>query len=231
MCGRFAASAGAEELMDFFEIDEKVDGLPEAAYNIAPTDPIAVVIERERDEGPRRLLTPMRWGLVPSWAPDDRGAARLINARLETVADKPSFRKAFASRRCLIPADGYYEWRPVELPNGKTRKQPYFIHPAGGGRLAMAGVYEFWKAPDGSWLVTAAIITTAATDRLGYVHDRMPVVVEPGHWDAWLDPRVTRDADALVSVPVADLDFYPVSDAVNRVANDGPQLCAPVQPE
>ncbi len=217
--------------MDFFEIDEKVDGLPPATYNIAPTDPIAVVVERERDGGVRRLLTPMRWGLVPSWAPDDRGAARLINARLETVADKPSFRKAFATRRCLIPADGYYEWRPVALPNGRTGKQPYFIHPADGGRLAMAGLYEFWKAPEGSWLVTTAIITTAATDRLGDVHDRMPVVVQPGHWDAWLDPGLTSGAEALVSVPVADLDFYPVSDAVNRVANDGPQLCAPVAPE
>lgn len=227
MCGRFAASASADELMEFFEIDEKVDGLPPAAYNIAPTDPIAAVLERERDQGVRRLLTPLRWGLVPSWAPDARGAARLINARLETAADKPSFRKAFASRRCLIPADGYYEWRADSLPSGPARKQPYFIHRGDGGPMVMAGLYEFWKSPDGSWLTTAAIITTQATDQLGYVHDRMPVLVERAQWDAWLDPGLTSGADALVSVPTHGLEFHPVSDAVNRVANDGPQLCAP----
>ncbi|PKQ32777.1 MAG: DUF159 family protein [Actinobacteria bacterium HGW-Actinobacteria-2] len=231
MCGRFAASARVDDLMEFFEIDEKVDGLPPAAYNIAPTDPIAAVLERERDQGVRRLLTPLRWGLVPSWAPDARGAARLINARLETVADKPSFRKAFASRRCLIPADGYYEWRPVSSASGKVRKQPYFIHPADGSPMVMAGLYEFWKAPDGSWLTTAAIITTQATDHLGYLHDRMPVLVERAHWDAWLDPGFTSGADALVSVPIHGLEFHPVSEAVNRVANDGPQLCAPLNAE
>jgi putative SOS response-associated peptidase YedK len=231
MCGRFAASASAEDLMEFFEIDERVEGLPEAAYNIAPTDPIAVILERERAEGVRRLLTPVRWGLVPSWAPDTRGAARLINARLETVAEKPTFRKAFAARRCLIPADGYYEWRPQPSASGKPRKQPYFIHPTGGGRMVMAGLYEFWKAPDGSWLTTAAIITTQATDELGYVHDRMPVLVESTQWDAWLDPGLTSGAEELVSVPVSGLEVYPVSAAVNHVANDGPQLCAPVEVE
>jgi putative SOS response-associated peptidase YedK len=231
MCGRFAASASAEDLIEFFEVDEAAEDLPGPAYNIAPTDPIAAILERRRADGVRRLLTPLRWGLVPSWSSDARGAARLINARLETVAEKPSFRRAFAARRCLIPADGYYEWRPEPTADSKVRKQPYFIHPADGGPLAMAGVYEFWKAPDGSWLATAAIITTAATDQAGQVHDRMPVVVERAHWDAWLDPELTDGAEALVSVPVASLEVYPVSPAVNQVANDGAQLCEPLRPE
>jgi putative SOS response-associated peptidase YedK len=230
MCGRFAASTKTEDLVDFFEIDEVADPLPGPSYNIAPTDPIAAVLQRQRSVGASRQLVELRWGLVPSWAKDSSGAARLINARVETVAEKPSFRKAFASRRCLVPADGYYEWYTLASGAGaKPLKQPYFIRRCGGEPLVMAGLYEHWKRPDGTWLSTATIITTAATDDVGRLHDRMPMVVEPTNWAAWLDPGFDADATGLLAVPSAGLEYFAVSTAVNRVANDGPELLTPVQ--
>lgn len=225
MCGRFAASAAADHLVELFGIDEVASPLPGPSYNIAPTEPIAAVLERQRPDGARRLLVEARWGLVPSWAKDRRGASRLINARVETVADKPSFRKAFAARRCLIPADGYYEW--YAAPGGETsqpKKQPYFIRPTDGSQLAMAGLYEFWRSPLGDWLTTATIITTAATDAFGDLHDRMPMVIQPEDWDAWLDPELVEDATGLLSVAASSLEYYPVSTAVNKVSNDGAEL-------
>ncbi|MCC6495149.1 MAG: SOS response-associated peptidase, partial [Propionibacteriaceae bacterium] len=171
----------------------------------------------------------LRWGLVPSWSKDARGAARLINARVETVGEKPAFRKAFATRRCLLPADGYYEW--YQLPGdqgGKPVKQPYFIRPADGSLFVMAGLYEFWKAPDGAWLTTATVITTSATDEVGHIHDRMPMAVPVENWAAWLDPDFGSDARELLTVPAGVLAYHPVSTAVNKVANDGPQLVEPL---
>lgn len=228
MCGRFAASSSAEELLRFFEIDEADEELPPPAYNIAPTDPIAVVVERQPAAAVRRRLTSMRWGLVPSWSRDARGAARLINARVETVAEKPSFRRALAARRCLVPADGYYEWYASDTQAVRPAKQPYFIRSRSGDPLAMAGLYEFWKAPDGTWLSTATIITSAAVDAVGRLHDRMPMTVPAEHWGDWLDPAGGAEALGLLSVPSAELTFYPVSTAVNNVANDGPQLLAKI---
>lgn len=225
MCGRYAASADADELTELFEIDEVAGPMPRPDYNIAPTDPVPAVMERDRPDGRRRVLAEVRWGLVPSWSKDASGAARLINARVETVAEKPSFRKAFASRRCLLPADGYYEWYPL---TGTKTKQPYFIRPADGGLLVMGGLYEFWKAPDGTWLATATVITTAATDEVGHLHDRMPMIVPKENWAAWLDPGFGSDARALLTVPAPGLTYYPVSTAVNKVANDGPELLAPL---
>lgn len=226
MCGRFAATADAEDLVDFFAIDEVAGPLPAPSYNVAPTDPIAAVVERSSG-GPRSLTT-LRWGLVPSWAKDRRGAARLINARAETVADKPAFRRAFASRRALVPAVGYYEW--YLGADGRT-KQPYFLRPADGGPLVMAGLYEFWKDQDGSWLGTASVITTSATDAVGHLHDRMPLAVPRANWDEWLDPGFGRDALHLLSVPVPEFAYYPVSTAVNHVANNGASLIEPLATE
>ena len=233
MCGRYAASASQELLVETFEIDEVAGPLPAPKFNVAPTDPVPAVLERTRDDGTVRKLVTLRWGLVPSWAGDASGAARMINARVETVAEKPAFRKAFAARRCLLPADGFYEWHVTSRSDARGRpvKQPYFIHPAGGGLLVMAGLYEFWRAPDGSWLPTAAIITTRAGDDLGHIHDRMPMVVPPAAWDAWLDPHRTDDARELLAVPAPDLVAHPVSNLVNRVANDGPELIVPLPPE
>ena len=242
MCGRFVSARERQELIDEFLVErDEVTSDVAADYNVAPTDPIFAVLSRRPRESPEssesspvRELRLVRWGLVPSWAKDPSRGARLINARAETIAVKPSFRSAFARRRCLIPADGYYEWRPLGgREHGRPRKQPYYIHRADGQGMALAGIYEFWRdaaLPDdhpAAWLWTAAIITTQATDHMGWVHDRMPMVVSPVHWDEWLDPA-TGDADSLLKTitPAAsdDLETRPVSTAVNSVANDGPDL-------
>lgn len=238
MCGRFAASASTDVIVEEFAIDDVVDeALP--TWNAAPTDPVAAVVERidkGSDEVVRKLVTP-RWGLVPSWSKDPSTGARMINARSETVATKPAFAKAFASRRCLIPADGFYEWETAASASGKSRpaKLPWFVRPSDGGPLVMAGIYEFWRdrtlGPDAEWLTTCSIITTAATDALGTLHDRMPMVIRRDDWAAWLDPRQTDPEAAwgLLSVDAgADVEVFRVGTAVNSVRNNGPELVAPV---
>ena len=248
-------SARPERLADQFDVVDIFDGLPEADYNVAPTVSVPAVLERAvRDGGPleqagqvRRRLAPLTWGLVPSWAKDRSIGARLINARVETVAEKPAFRKAFAARRCLLPADGFYEWytpdgHGADGPgNGgargkKVKKQPFFLHRRDGGLLVMAGLYEIWRDPaldrddDAAWLRTCTVITTAATDAAGHIHDRMPMVVRPDAVDAWLDPTVT-DADevlGLLQTDAAELEAYAVSTEVNSVQNNGPRLLEPL---
>ena len=236
MCGRFAASASTEDIIETFAIDEVVDE-PLPTFNAAPTDPVPAVVERldkETRQAVRKLVTP-RWGLVPSWAKDARGGARMINARAETVAEKPAFRKAFAARRCLIPADGFYEWTPTTGPTGKPAKQPWFIRTPGEGPFVMAGLYEFWKDPglagEGAWLTTCTIITTQATDALGHIHDRMPMTIARDDWASWLDPHLTDPLaakDLLRVTEPAHLDAYPVATLVNAVRNDGPELIQPL---
>lgn len=235
MCGRFAASASSDELVETFEIDLVVDE-PVLSFNLAPTDPVPAVVARVDAEGAvvRKLVTP-RWGLVPSWSKDASGAARLINARLESVSAKPAFRKAFASRRCLIPADGYYEWYPQLGADGKVTKQPWFIHDATGEPFVMAGLYEFWRDPRPEsatgWLTTCTIITTQAVDAVGHLHERMPVSVPKPHWATWLDPHITDPhvALGLLAAPAPErLAAHEVSRLVNSVRNDGPELVAPL---
>jgi putative SOS response-associated peptidase YedK len=183
----------------------------------------------------RRELRVLRWGLVPSWAKDPKAGSRMINARVETVHEKPAYRRAFAKRRCLLPADGFYEWDPVtDESTGKTRKQPYFIHPGDGEVMALAGLYEYWRNPDvpavddpDAWLVTCTIITTEATDEAGRIHPRMPLALTPEHYDTWLDPthQDTGDLRALLTQPAGGrLETRAVSTAVNNVRNDGPRL-------
>ncbi len=186
-----------------------------------------------------RELRVVRWGLVPSWAKDISIGSRLINARAETVATKPAFRRAFARHRCLLPADGFYEWEKSGDPKHPA-KQPYFIHREDGGVLAFAGLYELWRdkgRPDddpGAWLWTATIITTQAEDEVGRIHDRMPRVIDPAHWADWLDPTATS-ADALheLLTPAASahLASYPVSTEVNSVRHNGPGLIKPMEGE
>jgi putative SOS response-associated peptidase YedK len=249
MCGRYASSRDPGDLAREFEIDtdnirDSVYAL-ERHYNVAPTDQVAAVIERKDRDDPektKRRLTAVKWGLVPSWAKDPSIGNRLINARMESVAEKPAFRKAFAGRRCLLPADGYYEWYTSEHKvKGKPVKQPYFIHPADGGVLAMAGLYEIWRdnsvqdpERDEAWLWTCTVLTTTATDELGRIHDRMPLLVEKDRYDAWLDPR-SSDPDDLLAllVPASPdrLEAYPVSKAVNTVKNEGPHLLDPLPAE
>ncbi len=191
------------------------------------------------EHGGVRELRVVRWGLVPSWAKDISIGSRLINARAETVATKPAFRRAFARHRCLLPADGFYEWEKSGDPK-HLAKQPYFIHREDGGVLAFAGLYELWRdkgRPDddpGAWLWTATIITTQAEDEVGRIHDRMPMVIDPAHWADWLDPTATS-ADALheLLTPAASahLASYPVSTEVNSVRHNGPGLIEPMKGE
>ncbi|MEA2675968.1 MAG: hypothetical protein QOJ81_109 [Chloroflexota bacterium] len=190
-------------------------------YNVAPTQPIDVVVQR--DEG--RSVELHRWGLVPSYAKNVSAGNRLINARAETVATTPAFRTSFAHRRCIIPADGFYEWR--REPGGK-RKQPFLIHAADDRPLAFAGVWAPWRDPaGGDWVLTAAVITTRANGVVGQLHDRMPVILEPSEWPIWVDPEI-RDPGLLADLlrPAADdlLLLSAVSAAVNNANNEGAEL-------
>ena len=239
MCGRYATTLSGEELGNTFDIQTSVSDLfLPADYNMAPTKLAPVVLARPpRDEPgaePVRQLRLLRWGLIPSWAKGPSIGSRMINARAETVATKPAFRRAFAARRALVPAAGFYEWFPTQQLNraGKPLKQPFFLHPKDGGTLAFAGIYEFWRDDtrpaegDDAWLVTYAIITTTATDDIGHLHDRMPMTVTPDNWTNWLDPRTKPDhAFALMaSPPAGSLHAYAVTTAVNNVRNNGPEL-------
>jgi putative SOS response-associated peptidase YedK len=232
MCGRFVSARKRLELLEEFAATRDAvaaDRNPD--YNVAPTKRIYAVRDREGE----RELTLVRWGLVPSWAKDTSGGARLINARSETVAVKPAFRAAFARRRCLIPADGYYEWVTEE-----KAKKPFYIYRADGGILAFAGIYELWRnssVPDDhedAWYTSASIITTQATDEIGRIHDRTPMVIEPDSWTDWLDPA-NHEKEMLLAVmrPATTsgsggLTSYPVSTAVNSVRNNGPSLIEPL---
>ena len=249
MCGRYAASANPDDLVEEFEAVVRPEESLGPDYNVAPTKKVYAVMDRrprgEPDAAPRRELAVVTWGLVPSWAKDPSIGSRMINARMETVAEKPAFKRAFAKRRCLLPADGYYEWyTPTDGPrgkNGKPLKQPFFIHPADGGILAMAGLYELWRDPTRAdddplaWRMTTTVLTTTAEDAVGMIHDRMPLFVERDRWHDWLDPALdgtTSDLTALL-VPAAPgrLDAYPVSRAVNAVRNNGPELIEPLAAE
>lgn len=255
MCGRYVSSRRPEDLVEEFEVEqaEVPKSLP-ADYNVAPTKEVYAVLTRppskDKDRPAQRQLRVVTWGLVPSWAKDPAIGNRLINARVETVAEKPAFRRAFAARRCLLPADGYYEWytpdqqEAHDSPGGgarkKPRKQPFFIHHPDGSVLAMAGLYEIWRDPTKAeddpdrfrW--TCTILTTDAEDELGRIHDRMPLLVEPDKYAAWLDPTVS-DQELLhgLLVPAAPgrLEAYPVSTAVNNVKNNGPELVEPLPVE
>lgn len=238
MCGRYAYSADTDMVVDDFGIDEVAAELPPASWNIAPTDQVPVVLERmkdDRDDQPVRRLRPLHWGLVPSWAKDTSIGARMINARVETVAEKPAFRTAFGKRRCLLPADGFYEWYDTgeKTSRGKPVKQPYFIRRTDTDLMAMAGLYEFWRdGRDGDWYLSCTVITTEAVDDIGRLHDRMPVTLDRELWDQWLDPaRTEPDAvwdllqDNLPGVGAGERwHAYPVSRDVGSVRNNGPHL-------
>ncbi|MFN8127779.1 MAG: SOS response-associated peptidase [Candidatus Nanopelagicales bacterium] len=222
MCGRYAASKDVANLMEEFEVARPPDETLPEDFNVAPSKQVYMVVERETDDGVQRQLRTAKWGLVPSWAKDPKIGNRMINARLETAAEKPSFRRAWAKRRCLLPADGYYEWYAGEGP-----KQPFYIHRPDGHSLAMAGLYEFWK--DGEdWLVTTCVLTTDAPDELGRIHDRMPLLVPDENWAAWLDPEHKPTGDLVVPAMSMGLEAYPVSTEVNNVRNNGRQLTDPL---
>jgi putative SOS response-associated peptidase YedK len=220
MCGRYASSANPDDLASYFTVEEPPEEVLAPSYNVAPTDPVYVVMERRE----KRQLRVVRWGLVPSWAKDPKVGARFINARSETVADKPAFRAAYQRRRCLVPADGYYEWAV-----SAGHKQPWFLVAKDRAPLAMAGLYEIWKAPDETFLWTCTILTTDAPDELGRIHDRTPLLVPPGEWARWLDASLDDPGqDLLVPGTPGVLDAWPVSPKVGNVRNNGPELVEPI---
>ncbi|QHC22874.1 SOS response-associated peptidase [Streptomyces sp. GS7] len=238
MCGRYVSTRRPQDLAGMFDVASWDPAQALAPnWNVAPTNDVWSVLERvARDTGEiTRQLRPLRWGLVPSWAKSLNVGARMINARVETVAEKPAYRRAFAKRRCLLPADGFYEWQALAATEtSKARKQPYFISPEDGQVMALAGLYEYWRDPDiadddapGAWWTTCTIITTEASDAAGRVHPRMPLAIAPADWSAWLDPA-HHNADelrALLAAPAAGhLNTRAVSTAVNNVRNNGPQL-------
>jgi putative SOS response-associated peptidase YedK len=246
MCGRYASARKRIELLEEFGVNRDAVAEPlQPDYNVAPTKPVYTVLDRAPaaadDQGAEpagaglveRELRVMRWGLVPFWAKDVKIGSRMINARAETLAEKPAFRRAFAKRRCLLPADGYYEWQQQD-----GAKQPVYITRADGRPLALAGLYELWRDPavaredPDSWLWTATIITTSAPDELGMIHDRMPMIIDEPRWADWLDPDTSDVGDLralLVPAAVSGLQTYPVSTQVNSVRNNGPRLIEPLE--
>ena len=243
MCGRYAASRTPDQLVEEFEVTSTPSETLKPDFNVAPTARVYAVLERAADHGHQRKLSVVRWGLVPSWASDPSIGNRMINARVETAMDKPAFRGAMARRRCLLPADGYYEWQVPTDPDaprtaaGKPQKQPWFIHPRDRGVLAMAGLYEIWRDSTredddpAALMWTVTVLTSEAPSPLRAIHDRCPVIVPREERDAWLDPEwrnPTEILDRVRSVAGEVLEAYPVSTAVNSVRNNSPELLDPI---
>lgn len=223
MCGRFVITSSPEALRRLFGYSEQPN-MP-ARYNIAPTQPVPVVLT---ERGPRKFML-MRWGFLPAWAKDPKKFGLVINARAESVIDKPAFKNAIKRRRCLIPADGYYEWHDLG-----GRKQPLFVYPAQGGPIAFAALWETWTGPNGEEVDTVAIVTTPASKDLAGFHPRMPVTIAPDAFDFWLD-CANVDAEVatslLIAPPQGTFAWHEVSMAVNRTANDDARLIEPVSAE
>ncbi len=240
MCGRFVVANPGSELVGVLNIDLESDDLPEPSYNVAPTDRVAIVLDSAKTEPATRRLEAARWGLVPAWAKDPSIGARAINARAEELEDKPMFRRALAKRRAVVPATGYYEWKHVTGPDGKVQKIPHYVHPSDGSPMLFAGLYEWWKDPakadddPARWMLSFTILTRDSIGGLGSNHDRMPLFIDAGIADAWLDPTSDNVRDildaAIDAAPdvAAALDDYVVSRAVGNVRNDSPALIEPV---
>ena len=223
MCGRFVITSAPAALRQLFGYVEQPNFPPR--YNVAPTQPIPVVIV----ENGARHFHLMRWGLLPAWVKEPRGFTLLINARSETVLEKPAFKNAIRRRRGLVPADGYYEWKAVD-----GRKQPCFIHRADGQPIGFAAVFETWLGPNGEELDTVAIVTAAASEDLATLHDRVPVTIAPSDFERWLDCRgdeVDAVLPLMVGPRIGEFAWHPVSSRVNRVANDDAQLLLPITTE
>jgi putative SOS response-associated peptidase YedK len=217
MCARYVITSPAAAVRALFGYAEQPNFPPR--YNVAPTQPIPIV----RLDGGKPAFALARWGFIPAWVKDPRTFSLLINARGESVIDKPSFRNAMRRRRCLIPADGFYEW------SDSAPRRPYFVRPKAGGPIAFAGLWETWTGPNGEEVDTATVITTPANRLLAAIHDRMPVIVAPDAFSLWLDcAKVDEVTAAALIVPAAEtlLEYYEVSNAVNRAANDSAELIA-----
>jgi putative SOS response-associated peptidase YedK len=249
MCGRFAVTTDPAALAEKIQaIDESRAARSESAgpnYNVAPTTTITTVVRRheEPDDEPTRRVRLMRWGLVPPWvkagsdgAPESKGP-QLINARADKITTSPAFRASAKSKRCLVPMDGYYEWRanPDTEVGKKARKTPFYLHRADGEMLFMAGLWSVWKNPGSRSappLLSCTIITTDAVGELAEIHDRMPLIVAERDWDRWLDPDGPADLELLASAPdVRGIEMREISTLVNNVRNNGPELLEPAEPQ
>lgn len=246
MCGRYASFKQAQDLADIFDVTQVAEEVADLrpSWNVAPTQDVAIVVERLVDDegriagregageptGPQRSLQVARWGLVPHWAKDPAIGNKMINARSETVAEKASFKSPLRKNRCLVLADGYYEWQAPA--SGTGRKTPYFISRADGGPIAFAGLFSWWRTPepDADWLCTTTILTAAAEGDMRELHDRVPVILEPADVDLWLDPTVTDAAEALaiLATGAPELVWHEVSTAVNTPRNNSAELVRPV---
>ena len=227
MCGRYRLSRHKQVLVERFGVEDEEDFTWQPRYNIAPTDHVPAI--RQDAHEPRRRISLMRWGLIPSWAKDISIGARLINARADTAAEKPAFREALLRRRCLVPADGFYEWKKLE----KT-KQPYCLAMADDDLFAFAGIWDRWKDPQAGWIKSFSILTTEPNRLAREVHDRMPAILDPGDYDQWLDPGLTDAAavqELLKPYDASRMRMYPVSARVNSVKNDDPACAEPVTSE
>lgn len=218
MCGRYAFNATPAQVTEHFGLDATCEFAPR--FNIPPGTDIPVI--RQSPEG-QRVLHLLRWGLVPHWAKDPTIGNKLNNARAETVAEKPSFREAFKRRRCLIPASGFYEWKT----EGK-QKQPYFISLRPGELLAMAGLWETWQSPDGGLLRSCAIMTTGPNALMQPIHERMPLILAPEHWPAWLTASVDQVTGLLTPYPAASMRAWPVDRRVSKAGQDDAEMVEPL---
>jgi putative SOS response-associated peptidase YedK len=232
VCGRFVSTSTPEQIAAYFGASFEGDALA-PSYNVAPTNDIYAVV---RDQGETRSVRAFHWGLVPMWAKDTKIGSSMINARAETLSEKPSFKGLLRKRRCIIPIDGFYEWQAAVAgaplsPKGKPIKRPMFIHRVNGEPLAVAGLWSIWRdkagPPDGAWLHSCTIITTSANATMLPVHERMPVILGAESWGEWLDPA-NDDPDTLKLLlrPAPDdvLTMHAVSTQVNNVRNKGPEL-------
>ncbi|MDA2987696.1 MAG: SOS response-associated peptidase [Actinomycetota bacterium] len=227
MCGRYAASRDAVEVGGLFRAEQLPDVELPPRYNVAPTAESYIVLDHDGT----RAVDIARWGLVPSWSKDASRASRMINARSETVAEKPAYRSAFKRRRCLVPVDGYYEW---QVAGTSAPKQPFFIHAENDTPLALAGLYEDWDGPNGS-MRTFTMLTQEPPSWLGRIHDRMPVIVQSDRWQPWLSTETSEaDLDGLLADitrhSAQDLQAYPVATLVNRASHEGPHLTESIGP-
>jgi len=218
VCGRYAITSAPEAIRALFRYPERPNFPPR--YNVAPTQPVPIVRLTESE----RHFALVRWGLIPAWVKDPKNFALLINARGESVQDKPAFKNAMKRRRCLFPADGFYEWKTEG-----GRRRAFHLRKAGGGPIAFAGLWETWIGPNGEEIDTAAIVTTEANREMGAVHHRAPVILPPEQFDLWLDDRseVAAAAGLIAPAPDGSMEVYEVSSAVNKVANDSPDLIEP----
>jgi putative SOS response-associated peptidase YedK len=224
MCGRYRLSRRKQIIEGHFDLGPWDDDW-NSRYNIAPTQPIPVI--RQHPKEPIRQLSLMKWGLIPSWAKDMSGAARMINARSETAHTLPAFREAMKLRRCLVPADGFYEWA-----RKGSSKQPYCFEVGDGGLFAFAGLWDRWKSPSGEWVKSCSILTTTPNAVTSAIHDRMPVILGKDDYDVWLDPGMTNVqviSEMLRPCDARLMRCYPVSTRINHVANDDEECSRPVE--